>query len=256
MCERECFCMCVSGVSVFGTGRKEKMIASAHQWPARPVSYLHHKDIEQNARKTETTKITITKTPEPRAGHSASVLRKKFPNRFVRLHSTMYYIFYHIESNLKFGANWRDSGAVRFGCLVDCTHAMPHHTLTAENEKERRYQHAAKFPRYIMLRKNFECTFAACPRLSDGDATNGKEKKGQFRVGPTENRKFECTRKIWESRTVEHSLVFHTDSHRNCNVRSFSYFLLLLACDRRHSIGHDFFCLFVFFLRSLVRLKN
>lgn len=54
----------------------------------------------------------------------------------------------------------------------------------------------------------------------------------------------------WESRTVEHPLVFHTDSNRHCNVRSFSHFLLL-AIVTAASVTTSSVYLCFFFVRSL-----
>lgn len=137
-----------------------------------------------------------------------------------------------------------------FGSLVWLTVPVARHTThsrpKAKRNKNNKIQHAAKFPRYIMLQTNFECSVAAWPRLS-GDATNGKEKKGRFRVGPTENQKFECTRKMHESRELWSIHLCSTLTATD--TATFGHFLIfscLRSSPQHRSRLLPFICVFLF----------
>lgn len=110
-------------------------------------------------------------------------------------------------------------------CLVDCTRCTAHtqHIHRRENVNAKK---ASKFLRYIILHANFECTFAACARLSSMQ----QKRKRKPTLRPTDQPKIQNSnvRERDESCELRCIHLCVTLTPPTLHLR-FSCFLLLLA---------------------------
>lgn len=115
---------------------------------------------------------------------------------------------------------------VRLDCLADCTRCTAHtqHIHRRDNVKATK---ASKFSRYIILHANFECTFAACARLSSMQ----QKRKRKPTLRPTDQPKIQNSnvRERGESRELRCIHLCVTLTLTPTLHLRFSCFLLLLA---------------------------
>lgn len=229
-------CVCVSGFAWMCSELEGETIAAAHQSPIRSISYLHYRHMNKMLEKRRRREKKNNNKNIRASSRAFSVRPSKAYNdssceknpRTALFGSTQQYKFFflhHIESNWKTGVTMEP-----FGSVVWLTVPMPCHTTHSrpKTNRKNRYNCAPKFPRYIMLQSNSECTFAACPRLS-GDATNGKEKKGRFRVGPTKSRKIQMHAKWYEIRELWSIHLYFTLTATE--TTTFGHFLIFSWCS-------------------------